>query len=159
MDSVQPLQDSVLRHPGYLNFAASRVLSSLGFQSVAVAMGWMIYDQTHSAFMLGVVGFCQFLPMALLTFVVGQVADRFDRRRISLACQLVEAATVLALALATWQHVLNAPGILVAVTILGAAQAFERPTMAALLPNIIPATLLQSSRQRCCRSRSPPRPR
>lgn len=92
---------SVLRHPGYLNFAASRVFSSLSFQSIGIAMGWMIYDQTHSAFALGLVGFCQFLPMAVLTFVVGHVADRFDRRRIGLVCQLVEAVTALVLAIAT----------------------------------------------------------
>ncbi|MBA8880925.1 MFS transporter [Phyllobacterium myrsinacearum] len=145
MDSTQPVRDSVLRHPGYLNFAASRVFSSLGFQSTAIAVGWTVYDQTHSAFALGLVGLCQFLPMVMLTFVVGQVADRFDRRRIGLVCQIIECMTVLTLALAVWQNVLNPVGIMTAVTILGAAQAFERPTMAALLPSIIPATLLQRS--------------
>lgn len=145
MDSVQYRQESVLRHPGYLNFAASRVLSSLAFQSIAVAMGWMIYDQTHSAFALGLVGLCQFLPMVMLTFVVGQVADHFDRRRIGLICQLVEGVTALMLGLAAWQGMLSASGILIAVAILGAAQAFERPTMAALLPTVVPASLLQKS--------------
>lgn len=145
MDSVQYRQESVLRHPGYLNFAASRVLSSLAFQSIAVAMGWMIYDQTHSAFALGLVGLCQFLPMVMLTFVVGQAADHFDRRRIGLICQLVEGVTALLLGLAAWQGMLSASGILIAVAILGAAQAFERPTMAALLPTVVPASLLQKS--------------
>jgi MFS family permease len=143
MDISQAPQASVLRHPGYLNFAASRVFSSLSFQSVGIAMGWMIYDQTHSAFALGLVGFCQFLPMAILTFVVGHVADRFDRRRIGLACQLIEAITALLLAIATWQQWLTPPGILAAVTVMGAVTAFERPTMAALLPSIVPASMLQ----------------
>ncbi|NLS04571.1 MFS transporter [Rhizobium sp. P32RR-XVIII] len=143
MDTVQALPGSVLRHPGYLNFAASRVFSSLSFQCVAIAMGWMIYDQTHSAFALALVGLCQFLPMVVLTFVVGHVADRFDRRRIGLVCQLIEAATSLLLAVATWQQWLTPAGILVAVTILGATTAFERPTMAALLPNIVPGSMLQ----------------
>ncbi len=143
MDTLQAPQDSVLRHPGYLNFAASRVFSSLSFQCVAIAMGWMIYDQTHSAFALALVGLCQFLPMVVLTFVVGHVADRFDRRRIGLACQLIEAVTSLLLAIATWQQWLTPAGILVAVTILGATVAFERPTMAALLPNIVPGSMLQ----------------
>ncbi|TCS04851.1 putative MFS family arabinose efflux permease [Rhizobium sp. BK418] len=136
-------RESVLRHPGYLNFAASRVFSSLSFQAVAIAMGWMIYEQTHSAFALALVGFCQFLPMAVLTFVVGHVADRFDRRRIGLVCQLIEAITSLVLAIATWQQWLSPIGMLVAVTIMGAVVAFERPTMAALLPNIVPASMLQ----------------
>ncbi len=143
MDIPVKERDSVLRHPGYLNFAASRVFSSLSFQAVGIAMGWMIYDQTHSAFALALVGFCQFLPMAVLTFVVGHVADRFDRRRIGLVCQLIEAVTALVLAVATWQQWLSPVGILVAVTIMGAVVAFERPTMAALLPNIVPASMLQ----------------
>ncbi len=143
MDIPVKERESVLRHPGYLNFAASRVFSSLSFQSVAIAMGWMIYDQTHSAFALALVGFCQFLPMAVLTFVVGHVADRFDRRRIGLACQLIEAVTSLVLAIATWQQWLTPAGILVAVTIMGAVVAFERPTMAALLPSIVPVSMLQ----------------
>lgn len=143
MDIPVKERDSVLRHPGYLNFAASRVFSSLSFQAVGIAMGWMIYDQTHSAFALALVGFCQFLPMAVLTFVVGHVADRFDRRRIGLACQLIEAVTSLVLAVATWQQWLSPAGILVAVTIMGAVVAFERPTMAALLPNIVPTSMLQ----------------
>ncbi|MGM4911036.1 MFS transporter [Rhizobium sp. 768_B6_N1_8] len=143
MDIPVKERDSVLRHPGYLNFAASRVFSSLSFQAVGIAMGWMIYDQTHSAFALALVGFCQFLPMAVLTFVVGHVADRFDRRRIGLACQLIEAITAMVLAIATWQQWLSPVGILVAVTIMGAVVAFERPTMAALLPNIVPASMLQ----------------
>jgi MFS family permease len=143
MDIALSQRESVLRHPGYLNFAASRVLSSLSFQAVSIALGWMIYDQTHSAFALGLVGFCQFLPMAALTFVVGHVADRFDRRRIGLACQLIHAITALLLAVATWQQWLTPVGMLVAVTVMGAVVAFERPTMAALLPNIVPASMLQ----------------
>ncbi|MGO4350607.1 MFS transporter [Rhizobium sp. RAF36] len=143
MDTVHAPRDSVLKHPGYLNFAASRVFSSLSFQCAAIAMGWMIYDKTHSAFALALVGLCQFLPMVVLTFVVGHVADRFDRRRIGLICQLIEAVTAAVLAIATWQDWLTPAGILVAVTIMGATVAFERPTMAALLPNIVPSSMLQ----------------
>ncbi len=143
MDASAVHQDSVLRHPGYLNFAASRVFSSLSFQCVAIALGWMIYDQTHSAFALAMVGLCQFLPMVVLTFVVGHVADRFDRRRIGLVCQLILATVSAALAVATWQNWLTPAGILIAVTIMGATVAFERPTMAALLPSIMPPSMLQ----------------
>lgn len=145
MDTVHALPGSVFRHPGYINFAASRALSSLSFQCITIAMGWMIYDQTHSAFALALVGLCQFLPMVGLTLIIGHVADRYDRRRIGLVCQLIEAATSIVLALATWQQWLAPAGILLAVTVLGATTAFERPTMAALLPNIIPGSMLQQA--------------
>lgn len=145
MDSDQPYQGSVFRHPAFRSFAASRVFSSLSFQALTVALGWMIYDQTRSAYVLGFVGFCQFLPMVILTFVVGHVADRFDRRRIALVCQLTEAVTAALLAVAVWQNWLGPAGILSAVTVMGAVQAFERPTVAALLPNIVPESILQTA--------------
>ena len=46
----------------------------------AVAVGWQVYTLTGSAFDLGLVGLAQFLPMILLTLLVGQAADRYDRR-------------------------------------------------------------------------------
>jgi MFS family permease len=129
-------------HRPFLYFMCSRALSSMGFQGTGVAVGWLVYDRTHSTFDLGLIGLCQFLPMVILTFVVGHVADQFDRRRIGAACQAIEAATLLLLSLGIWQNWLSVPAIFAAVTLLGAVQAFERPTMAALLPGIVPAGTL-----------------
>jgi MFS family permease len=145
MSATVAIPDRLMHQPGYLRFVASRVLSSLGFQSVTIALGWLIYDKTHSAYDLGLLGLCQFLPMVVLTFLVGHVADRFDRRRIGLVCQLAEAMTVAGLGLGQAMGWLGVPMIFSAVAVLGAAQAFERPTMAALLPAIVPAGLLQSA--------------
>ena len=50
-------------------------------------MGWQIYAITGSALDLGLVGLVQFLPMILLTLVVGRFADRYDRRAIVSCCQ------------------------------------------------------------------------
>lgn len=141
-----PLQidTGLLRHNGaFRNFIASRVLSLLAFNGTVVAVGWLVYDQTRSAFALGLVGLVQFLPVLILTFVVGPVADRLDRRRISLACQAVEAVTVGLMALGLWQGWLGTLEIFVGVGVLGCAIAFERPTMAALLPGIVAPSALQ----------------
>ena len=132
-------------HASFRRFLSSRVLSSMAFQGTAIAIGWLVYERTHSAFDLGLFGLFQFLPMVVLTFVVGHVADQFDRRRIGLTCQIIEAAVVAFIALGVWQDWLSTPGIFVAVAVLGAAQAFERPTMAALLPGLMPAAMLQQA--------------
>ena len=62
-------------------------------------MGWQLYAITGSALDLGLVGLVQFLPMILLTLVVGRFADRYDRRTIVSCCLALEsgAATLLAL--------------------------------------------------------------
>ena len=135
----------VLSNAAYRHFVASRMLSSFAFQGMTIALGWLVYDTTRNPFDLGLIGLCQFLPMVVLTFVVGQVADHFDRRRIGLVCQLLEALVALVFALGIWQGWLSVPLIFAGVAVLGATQAFERPTMASLLPNIVPASILQQA--------------
>jgi hypothetical protein len=68
---------------------------------LAVAVGWQLYALTGSALDLGLVGLAEFLPIVALTLVVGQVADRFDRRLIAVACQIVKGAAAAILALGT----------------------------------------------------------
>ena len=146
MDSIaRQTSDSILRHPGFLHLASSRVLTALATQAMTIAVGWMIYDLTHSAFALGFVGFCQFLPRFFLTLVVGQVADRFDRRMIVFLCQTVQALVALGMVLAIWQGWLTSAVIFAAVTLLGAATAFQQPTSTALLPNVVPPAILQQA--------------
>ncbi len=132
---------SLLRHPGLAGFLLSRSLSSLGYQIQAVAIGWNAYQLTHSPLTLGLIGLSQFLPMLALLFVGGQVADRYDRRRVVMACQAVEALCGLGLALGTARHAL-APGMIYGVVALfGAAKAFEGPSLQALLPSLVPPAL------------------
>ena len=81
---------SVFREPAYVRFWFARICSTISFQVAAVAVGWQVYALTHSTFALGMVGLVQFLPMLLLTLVVGHVADRFNRKTIISICQVVE---------------------------------------------------------------------
>jgi MFS family permease len=129
----------------YVPYAISRVLSAMAFQGIGIALGWLVYDKTHSAFYLGLIGLCQFLPMVVLTLVVGQVADRYDRRRIALIAQSVKAVVAIGLTWAIWSGALSVPMIFISVVILGAAQAFEQPTMQSLVPSIVPPSALQQA--------------
>jgi MFS family permease len=140
--TTTPEDNRVWRNPSFRRFASSRILSSAAFQATNVGIGWLIYDKTHNAFNLGLIGLCQFLPMVVLTFLVGHVADRFDRRRIGLACQILEAIDLLVIAIGVWMDWLTVGQIFAGVAFLGAAQAFERPTMAALLPSAVSTTVL-----------------
>ncbi|WP_246088850.1 MFS transporter [Phreatobacter stygius] len=131
-----------MRHRGFVLFWIARVLSSLGYQIAAVAIGWHVYAKTGSAYDLGLIGLAQFVPMVLLTFVVGHVADRFDRRRIVMLCQVIEAATLAVVTLGVIEDWLTVPAIFAAVAVLGAARSFEHPTFSALLPALLPVDLL-----------------
>ncbi|WP_065756725.1 MFS transporter [Bradyrhizobium paxllaeri] len=133
----------LLRHAPFLYFLLSRSLSRFASQIAAVAIGWQIYDLTGSAFQLGMVGLVQFLPTALLVFVAGHAADRFERKRVVQLCQIAEAVTALFLAVSTFAGWLNDVQIFVATFVIGIAGAFESPATAALLPLIAPRGSLQ----------------
>jgi MFS family permease len=133
----------LLRHRSFLLFLLSRSLSRFSTQIGAVAIGWQVYDLTGSAFDLGMIGLVQFLPTALLVFVAGQAADRYERKRVVQICQLVEALTALFLAWGAYAGSLTVAEIFIATAVLGTAGAFESPTTSALLPLITPQGLLQ----------------
>lgn len=109
---------------------------------LGVAVAWELYELTGSALDLGLVGLVQFVPMVLLTLVVGHVADRYDRRLIVIACEVVKAAIAAALAagaIGGWQTRSMIFGL---IALLAAAQAFENPAMSALVPEVVDRALI-----------------
>ena len=112
------------------------------FQMVSVAVGWQIYDLTHRAFDLGVIGLVQFVPSFVLALPAGHVADRYERRRVVIACQFIEWIAISVLALGSLFGWFDEIAILVIVFLVGCARAFEFPTMQAFLPSLVPPALL-----------------
>ena len=76
---------------------------------------------TGSAFQLGMVGLVQFLPMLLLVFAGGHMADRYDRRMVVQICQIVQGLVALYLAWGSYGGWITVPEIFVAVGLFGAA--------------------------------------
>ncbi|WP_310724795.1 MFS transporter, partial [Burkholderia multivorans] len=136
--TASELPANLFRHAPFRRFWGTRVMSSLAFQILSVAIGWYVYALTHSAFALGLVGLAQFVPMFALTLVVGQVADRFDRRRIATICQSMEALASGVFLLGAAQGWLAAPGVYALAAIVGTARAFESPSVSSLLPAVVP---------------------
>ena len=118
------------------------MLVTLALHMQTVAVGWQLYALTGRALDLGLVGLVQFVPTVALTLVVGQVADRCDRRLVVVACQLAQAAGNAAPALGSLGGWLGRDGILGVLAILGAVRAFENPARAALLPRLVPLATL-----------------
>ena len=78
-------------------YLTARFLSALAIQMQNVAVGWLVYDLTRDPFALGLVGLASFLPAVALALVTGHTADRYDRRKILVACYLVTLATAIGL--------------------------------------------------------------
>jgi len=125
-----------------MRFWWARVAGTTGNQMLMVAVGWQMYELTGSAWDLGLVGLLQFLPALLLTLVAGHVADRYDRTRVLALCMV--AQTVIALLLMAASHDQWASrGLLLWLSVgLGLAKAFQMPAQQALVPSLVPNTVL-----------------
>ena len=88
-----------LRHRNFRLYFFGQLTSLIGTWMQSVAQGWLMHRLTDSAFMLGLLGFCQFLPVMVVSPWAGVVADRVDKRRLLLITQ--SFALLQAVALAT----------------------------------------------------------
>lgn len=133
---------ALLAHRHYMRLWSARLASVGASQMMMVAIGWLMYDLTGSAWDLGLVGLLQFLPSFALTLVAGHVADRYHRARILTACLAVQTLVALVLAVAPltgW----NLRTLLLALSVvLGAVKAFQMTAQQALVPLLVPAELL-----------------
>jgi MFS family permease len=144
MEPVARVSSSELfRHVPFQRYFLGRVFSNFSRQIVAVAVGWQVYALTGSAFALGMVGLVQFLPTAVLTFLAGHTADRYDRKRVVQVCQWIEALTAGLLAWGSIEGWLTVNHIYIASVVFGTTAAFERPAAAAMVPAVVPAGQLQ----------------
>ncbi len=92
-----------LRHRNYRLYWTGQLVSLIGTWMQSVAQGWLMHRLTSSAFMLGFLGFCQFLPVLLLSLWAGVIVDSIDKRKLLLITQtafLIQAA-LLATAVST----------------------------------------------------------
>lgn len=140
--SASTASSTLLHHRSFRLFWLASVASTIALQMQIVAVGWQIYQLTHSPLDLGLVGLVQFVPSLLLVFVVGHVADRYNRRqvvRLSLLLEGIAAALLAAGSIGGW---LNREMIFTVAALIGAGRAFSKPTMQALLPALVGPTLL-----------------
>lgn len=106
-------------------------------------MGWQVYAMTNSAFALGILGLVEFIPTALLVFVAGHAADRYDRKRVVQICQIAQGLTAAFLAIGDFGGWLKVWEIFASVAVLGTGIAFESPAASALLPGVVPEGEMQ----------------
>jgi MFS family permease len=133
--------------PDYRRYWLSRFMAVIATMSMVVVIAWQVYDVARSdygmspkaaAFQLGLLGLVQFIPLALLTPLAGWAADRFERRRVAIFANLIDASVALALGLFTLYDMLSLPILFLFAALHGVARVFVGPAMATIAPNIVP---------------------
>ena len=95
---------AALSQPTYRRYLAGSFLALFGRQMTGVAVTWEVYQWTHSATALGMVGFINVLPVLALSLPAGVLADHKDRRGIIAVATGLSALLTLLLAFVSWRH-------------------------------------------------------
>jgi MFS family permease len=126
-----------LRYRNYRLFFAGQGISLIGTWLQQIALSWLVYQLTHSAFWLGMVGFATQIPSFLLSPIAGVLADRWNRHRVLILTQIlamVQAGVLGALVLtghiAIWH-------ILLMGAFLGVVNAFDMPARQAFVVQLV----------------------
>jgi len=114
-----------LRHKNYRLFSAGQCISLVGTWMQYIAVSWLVYRLTNSAFMLGIVGFVGQLPTFVIPPLAGVLGDRYDRRRMLVVIQSLAMVQAAILAFLVLSHQIQVWHIIALSTFLGVINSFD----------------------------------
>jgi MFS family permease len=126
-----------LRHRNYRLFWFGQMISLTGTWMQIIGQAWLVLQMTQSAWLLGVVGALQFLPVMLLSLFGGVLADRVPKRKVLLITQsfAMLQAVVLWTLVATGE--VRLWHVLVLATLLGLTNSIDMPTRQAFVVELV----------------------
>lgn len=116
---------------------SSQFISNVGTQIQTVALGWLVYDLTGSAALLGGIALARAIPTMLLSLFGGTLADQVDRRWLLLISQTVLAAFSGLLAIAIQAGLTDITILYLFAILTAAASAVSVPTTQAFIPALV----------------------
>jgi MFS family permease len=135
----------VVRQRNFGPFFVGNAVSASGtwFQNLAASL--LVYRLTGSELLLGVLNFSQFAAILVLAPWTGSAADRFDRRKLAMAMQIVLLALSTALAALAFLDRVGATTVIVMSLFMGVASAFSTPAQMALVSSLVEPRDLQTA--------------
>jgi len=117
-----------LRYYNFRLYFSGQAVSLIGTWMQRIAVSWLVYKLTHSAFMLGLVAFAGQIPVLLLSPYAGAYVDRHSRYRTLLFTQIASMIQAGALAAVVWIGNYNVTIIILLSVLLGCINAFDTPS-------------------------------
>jgi MFS family permease len=145
LTDATPTGLDVLRHKHFALYLCARIFSTLAVQMQSVAIGWQVYAITGRVLDLGLIGLAQFAPFVILVLPAGQVADRFERRRIICVCFLLQLTCALFLFGFSLTSQTTTWPVFASLVVFGTARAFMMPASQAIVMNLVPAESFKSA--------------
>lgn len=128
---------SALRHRNFSLFWWGQLISLIGTWMQSIGQTWLVLELTHSAWLLGVVGALQFLPILLFALFGGVVADKFPKRNILVFTQSFSMLQATALWLLVFTHTVQLWHVMVLALLLGLTNSLDMPTRQAFVVEMV----------------------
>lgn len=132
-----PERFSALSHRDFRLFLIGQTISLSGTWMQSVAQGWLVYSLTKSPFYLGIVAAAGALPIMILTFAGGVIADRFPKKDLLLLTQALSILPALALGIMTSMGTATVWHIAAIAFFLGAINAIDIPVRQSFLIEMV----------------------
>ena len=116
-----------LKYRNYRLFLVGQSLSLIGTWIQRIAMIWLAYQLTNSAFILGLIGFCEQVPIFVIAPFAGVYADRWDKHKALVRIEALAMSQAAILGVLTLTHVIMIWHIVALSLLLGIVNAFEVP--------------------------------
>jgi len=116
-----------LRYRNYRLFFSGQFITLIGMWIQQIALSWLVFRLTDSAFLLGLVGFAAQLPSVFLSPFAGVLADRWNRRNILVVTQFCSMVQAIVLAILVLTGTIKIWHIMCLGTLIGFVGAFDGP--------------------------------
>jgi MFS family permease len=126
-----------LRHRNFKLFFVGQSISVIGTWMTRLATSWLVYHMTHSALMLGIVGFSGQIISFLLGPFAGVWVERLERRKLLVWTQAASAVQSLALAVLTFAHVITLEEIIALAALQGLINSLDMPGRQSFLVQMV----------------------
>jgi MFS family permease len=136
---------AALRHRDFRLLVGGTLVSHTGDLLQSMAVSWLVFELTHSAFKLGILGFCWMLPRLIFGAIGGVVADRVDRRRLLIITQTIAMLQSLAFLVLVVTGKITYGQIVILTIVLGIADSLHFTARHALVPLLVPRQDLQQA--------------
>lgn len=121
------LQQKALFYRNYRLFVMGQTLSLVGTWIQRMAMLWLVYRLTHSAFLLGLIGFCEQIPIFFIAPFAGVFADRWNRHKALIRIESLALLQAFLLGFITFMGWVEVWHLIFLSLMLGVVNAFEAP--------------------------------
>lgn len=129
----------------FMVIAIGQAISMLGSHGVQFALIWWLAEQTSSPLMLGIAGIAAYLPMSILSPAAGIMADRYNRKFISIFSDMSMGVLAFIYAVLLFFFDLPVWTIFIMLCARGIGSTFQQPAIQSIIPQLVPKEQLMKT--------------